>query len=221
MSEHEERQSEAALGQRLKKALEASPGSPKEIDAAIRQAALNVGAEIRTRRIGGRWPAAAASFLLGAVLSGAVFAWRPLPWPREPLVVPIEVALRGAETASRSVPVESADPQVWYDYIEELVYTGQLGRLQSVTCIDSTSSIRAIVRRLECGVTAMKYSCPSVCLGAAVDDCRCVCGLLRGARRRRIIAARGFSVDATSGRRPSAGTVRTRRRALCPRPACG
>lgn len=126
MSEHEERQHEAALGQRLRKALDASPGSPTEVDAAIRQAALNVGAEIRTRRVGRRWPATAASFLLGAVLTGAVFAWRPLPWLHEPLFVPLEVALRGAETASRDVPVESADPQVWYDYIEELVYTGQL-----------------------------------------------------------------------------------------------
>ena len=126
MSEHEERQVEAALGQRLKKTLDASAGSPKELDAAIRQTALNVGAEIRTRRIGRRWPAVAASFVLGAVLSGSVFAWHPLPWSHEPLVVPIEVSQRGAETASRSVPVESADPQVWYDYIEELVYIGQL-----------------------------------------------------------------------------------------------
>ena len=113
MSEHEERQHEAAIGQRLKKALEASPGSPAEIDATIRQAALNVGGEIRTRRIGRRWPASAATFLLGAVLSGAVFAWRPLPWSHAPLVVPIAAALRGAETASRSVPVESADPHIW------------------------------------------------------------------------------------------------------------
>jgi hypothetical protein len=125
MSEHEERQVEAALGQRLKKTLDASSGSPNELDAAIRQAAQNVSAEIRTR-IARRWPAAAASFVLGTVLGGAVFAWHPLPWSHEPLVVPIEVARRGAETASRSVPVESADPQVWYDYIEELVYTGQL-----------------------------------------------------------------------------------------------
>jgi hypothetical protein len=126
MSEHEERQRNAALGQRLKQTLEASSGSPPDVDAAILQAALNVGAEIRARRSGHRWTASAASFLLGAVLTGAVFAWRPLPWLHEPLVVPIEVALRGAETASRSVPVESADPQLWYDYIEELIYTGQL-----------------------------------------------------------------------------------------------
>jgi hypothetical protein len=128
MTGHEERQDEAALGQRLGKALEASPGSPKDFDAAIRQAALHVGGEIRARHIGRRWPALAASFLLGAVLSGVLFAWLPvsLPWPREPLDVPIEVDMRGGQTASRRMPVESAEPQVWYDYIEELVYTGKL-----------------------------------------------------------------------------------------------
>jgi len=126
MSEHEERQSEEALGRQLEKALEASPGSPKDIDAVIRQAALNAGAGIRTRHMGRRWPALAASFLMGAVLSGVLLASLPLPWTRESLDVPIEVDLRGGEAPSRRVPVESADPQMWYQYIEELIYTGKL-----------------------------------------------------------------------------------------------
>jgi hypothetical protein len=126
MTESEERQPEAALGRRVGKALEASPGSPTEVDAVIRQAALNVGAEIRARHGGRRWPALAASFFLGAVLSGALLAWFAAPWPRAPLEISIEVEVRGGGTASRRVPVESADPQVWFDHIEELIYTGQL-----------------------------------------------------------------------------------------------
>jgi hypothetical protein len=126
MTEHEERQHEASLGQRIGKALEASPGSPKDVDAVIRQAALNVGAGIRARRGARSWPALAASFFLGAVLSGVLLAWLPVPWPRQPLDISIEVEVRGGGTESRRVPVESADPQVWFDYIEELIYTGEL-----------------------------------------------------------------------------------------------
>ena len=62
MSEHEERQRDAALGERLKQALAEGPGSPNAIDTAILAAARETGATIRSRSARPRrWPALAAS----------------------------------------------------------------------------------------------------------------------------------------------------------------
>jgi hypothetical protein len=69
-----------------------------------------------------------ASFALGA---GATFLLnRSLPLtPVEPTVteqlrIPIRVASRDAGAPSQEIPVEQADPQVWYRYIQELIYAG-------------------------------------------------------------------------------------------------
>jgi hypothetical protein len=128
MSEHEERQRDAALGARLKRAVDESAGSPGSIDAAILEAARAAGATIRSRPSRSRrWPALAASFVLGALLTGATLQWLPrAPQLEEPLLVPVTPVLRDGTTQSQSVAAESVAPQVWYDYIEQLVYAGRL-----------------------------------------------------------------------------------------------
>ena len=52
-----------------------------------------------------------------------------LPTPMAPEVtqqlrIPIRVASRDAGSQSTDIPVEQADPQVWYRYIQELIYAG-------------------------------------------------------------------------------------------------
>jgi len=69
-----------------------------------------------------------ASFALGA--SATFLLNRSLrPTPVEPKVteqlrVPIHVASRDAGAPSQEIPVEEADPQAWYRYIQGLIYTG-------------------------------------------------------------------------------------------------
>ena len=128
MTEHEERQRDAALGERLKQALAEAPGSPNAIDTAILAAARETGATIRSRSARPqRWPALAASFVLGALLTSATLQWLPGTAPVEKrLLVPVSPVLRDGTRQPQDVPVESVAPQVWYDYIEQLVYAGRL-----------------------------------------------------------------------------------------------
>lgn len=126
MSEHEGRQRDAALGERLKQAVAEVPGSPNAIDAAILAAARETGATIRSRPARPRrWHALAASFVLGALLTGATLQWLPSQF-EAPLLVPVDPVMRDGNSQSHSLPAESVAPQVWYDYIEQLVYAGRI-----------------------------------------------------------------------------------------------
>jgi hypothetical protein len=69
-----------------------------------------------------------ASFALGVVATFLLNRSLPLvpvePKVTEQLTVPLRVASRDADAPSREIPVEQADPQVWYRYIQELIYAG-------------------------------------------------------------------------------------------------
>jgi hypothetical protein len=126
MTEHEEQQRDAELGDRLKHAVDASAGSPGAIDTAILETARAAGATIRSRSTR-RWPALAASFVLGAALTGASIHWLTGSASVEsPLLVPVSLSLRDGTSQPQSVAAESVAPQVWYDHIEQLVYSGRL-----------------------------------------------------------------------------------------------
>ena len=125
MTEHEEAQRDAALGKRLRHAVDKSAGSPSAIDAAMLEAARAAGATIRSRSARRRWPALAASFVVGALLAGATLQWLPSQFEAT-LLVPVSPAMRDGTSQSQSLPVESVAPQAWYDYIQQLVYAGRL-----------------------------------------------------------------------------------------------
>jgi hypothetical protein len=69
-----------------------------------------------------------ASFALGAAtifLLDRSLSLKPVePTVTEQLRIPIRVASRDAGSPSQDIPVEQADPQVWYRYIQELIYAG-------------------------------------------------------------------------------------------------
>jgi hypothetical protein len=103
-------------------------------DATVLEAARAVGAEIRGRphRRSRRpaWPLSlAAALILGiAIGRGSWFLAMPSA-PQAPLTVPSHSPVRGAGgdgAAGSTIPVEQADPAVWYRYIQELVFSGQI-----------------------------------------------------------------------------------------------
>ena len=69
-----------------------------------------------------------ASFALGAatlfLLDRALLPTSMAPEVTQQLRVPIRVASRDGGSQSTDIPVEQADPQVWYRYIQELIYAG-------------------------------------------------------------------------------------------------
>jgi hypothetical protein len=107
--------------------------APAGHDRAVLAAAREASQRIRARR-GFELPRLRvavpllASFALGAATI-FVFDHSQLLVPAQPKVteqlwVPIRVASRGAGSPSQDIPVEQADPQVWYRYIQELIYAG-------------------------------------------------------------------------------------------------
>jgi len=69
-----------------------------------------------------------ASFALGA-FAAFLLNRSLLPTPAEPAVaeqlrIPLHVASRDTGAPTDEIPVEQADPQVWYRYIQELIYAG-------------------------------------------------------------------------------------------------
>lgn len=103
-------------------------------DQAVLAAARATARRIRARRGFGLLPRLRiavplfASFALGAVATFLLNLFHPLmpsqPNVAEPLRIPIRVASRDAGAPSQEIPVEQADPQVWYRYIQELIYAG-------------------------------------------------------------------------------------------------
>jgi hypothetical protein len=91
-------------------------------DAAVLAAARAYASE---RRAKPRWyvpVSLAASLAIGVLVGRATDPGRELSAEPTALFVPLE-ATRGS--ASRSIPVEQADADVWYRYIQELVAAGE------------------------------------------------------------------------------------------------
>jgi hypothetical protein len=125
---------EARLIQRLREdearsAIEPSTGH----DAAILVQARTAAGEIRGRGAPevrpGRWwlVSLAATLLLGVALGRGSWLLHESPAPAMQLTVPVETVRGSAGVGpADSIPVERVDPAVWYRYIQELVFSGQV-----------------------------------------------------------------------------------------------
>ena len=125
---------EARLIQRLREDEARSTTEPSGgHDAAILAHARTAADEIRGRgprqvRTGRWWLVSlAATLLLGVALGRGSWLWHESPAPAMQLTVPAET-VRGSAGVGRadSIPVEQVDPAVWYRYIQELVFSGQV-----------------------------------------------------------------------------------------------
>jgi hypothetical protein len=126
---------EARLLQRLadEEARVAAEPSPAH-DAVVLGAAHTVAGEIAQRaphrqRVALWWPVSlAAALVLGIAIGQGQWLVRNTRTPAAHLTVPGVAALRGAPATEPGapVPVERADPSVWYRYIQELVFSGQV-----------------------------------------------------------------------------------------------
>ena len=125
---------EARLTQRLREDEARSTTEPSRgHDAAILAEARTAADEIRgrsARRVrAGRWwlVSLAATLLLGLALGRGSWLLQESPAPAMQLTVPAET-VRGSTGVGRagSIPVEQVDPAVWYRYIQELVFSGQV-----------------------------------------------------------------------------------------------
>lgn len=118
-------------------------------DTAVLAAARNAAADIAARPAAGkdqndapgsnnRWPLAlAASFALGFA---TMFGVHELRGPSinsgadgAMLTIPVTVATRSdgdPAAEQRKLPVREADPQLWFEYIQELVYNGELAEAE-------------------------------------------------------------------------------------------
>ncbi|HKE95469.1 MAG TPA: hypothetical protein VKB34_14240 [Povalibacter sp.] len=103
-----------------------SASHDEQVLAKMHGAARRIQSRHSPRRT--RWPfALAASFLLGVALTLVVdraVRLRPPAPAISHLTIPASVALRGAG-GTAEIPVEQADPAVWYRYIQELLYAGE------------------------------------------------------------------------------------------------
>jgi hypothetical protein len=125
---------EARLIERLREDEARSTTEPSTgHDAAILAQARTAANEIRGRGVRevrtGRWwfVSLAATLLLGVALGRASWLLQESPAPAVQLTVPAET-VRGSPGVGRadSAPVERVDPAVWYRYIQELVFSGQV-----------------------------------------------------------------------------------------------
>ena len=102
-------------------AADTDPGSGQ--DAAVRRAAEATARRIRTRTRRSQWlgwPAVLAAGVAAGVLLAPL-----LPLSTSPdLTIPGDVT-RSGEATALEIPVEEADPDAWYRYIQELVYRGE------------------------------------------------------------------------------------------------
>jgi hypothetical protein len=125
---------EARLIQRLREDEARSTTEPSQgHDAAILAQARTAAGEIRARggpgaRTGRWWLVSlAATLLLGVALGRGSWLLQESRAPAMQLTVPVET-VRGSAGVGRadSIPVERVDPAVWYRYIQELVFSGQV-----------------------------------------------------------------------------------------------
>ena len=125
---------EAHLIQRLREDEARGTSEPSQgHDAAILAQARTAAGEIRARGAPGvrtgRWwlVSLAATLLLGVALGRGSWLLQESRAPAMQLTVPVET-VRGSAGVGRadSIPVERADAAVWYRYIQELVFSGQV-----------------------------------------------------------------------------------------------
>src|SRR5262249_5560061 len=125
---------EARLLRELRDSEERAAHEPSAAhDTAILQAARATGRSIRRRtappvRARGWLPLSlAAALLLGIAIGRASWVVHLAHPVHAQLTIPAEMAVRGLSVggAAVPVPVEQADPAVWYRYIQELVFSGQ------------------------------------------------------------------------------------------------
>lgn len=134
-------QEEAWLRKQLQDAQADSGDRPSTAhDAAILQEAHAAGAERRSQagesprsrkppRKPGWWPVSlAASLVVGILIGRGSSMIHVPPTPSTALTIPTQAMARGqnAAAAGTALPVEQADPAVWYRYIQELVFSGQV-----------------------------------------------------------------------------------------------
>ncbi len=121
--------------------------TPREHDAAVLSAARSAAADIAARPAAAtdqnsapgrnRWPLAlAASFALGIATTVAI---QEMHGPSinsgaagGTLTIPVITVTRdgGEPAAERMLPVSEADTQLWLEYIQELVYNGELAEAE-------------------------------------------------------------------------------------------
>lgn len=113
----------------LEAIIELTPSVGAGHDAAILAAARSTSDEIQSRgRPGWSMPLAmAASFILGIGLlwtAGPSLGLLDRGAPTD-LVIPDSPTRGAMDGPLGDIPVEKADPQIWYEYIQELVYNGE------------------------------------------------------------------------------------------------
>ncbi|HEX8782128.1 MAG TPA: hypothetical protein VF764_02060 [Steroidobacteraceae bacterium] len=133
-------QEEAWLRTQLQDAQADSDGPSTTHDAAILREARAAGAARRSPagqsphsrkppRKRGWWPVSlAASLVLGILIGRGSSMIQVPPTPSTALTIPTQTMARGqnAAAAGQALPVEQADPAVWYRYIQELIFSGQV-----------------------------------------------------------------------------------------------
>jgi hypothetical protein len=120
-----------AQEERTRTALAAAHEDAKFPDVAA-NAILARANEVAAQRRGARtWRmpmALAAAFVLGVLATSLFVAYLPgqSADDGDPLTLPGARVTRDQSPPAEPVPVENADPQDWYRYIQELVFAGQL-----------------------------------------------------------------------------------------------
>lgn len=120
-----------AQDERTRAALAAAHADAKFPDAAakvILARAHEVAAQRRRRRTWRMPMALAAAFVLGVLVTSLFAAYVPGQSAEDAsqLMLPGSRVTRDQSPPRELVPVENADPQDWYRYIQELVFAGQL-----------------------------------------------------------------------------------------------
>lgn len=121
--------------------IDTSSGHDVVVLAAARNAAADIAATTKNRNAAPvsnkRWPLAlAACFALGIATTVGIQELSRLSdrggTDGATLTIPVTAVTRddGNPATERMLPVSEADPQLWFEYIQELVYNGELAQAE-------------------------------------------------------------------------------------------